>query len=78
MADESQASVQPEVKDKLKSAHYLARFDSAILYGIAGVILSGVAIQASFMPSSIGNLPMNIAVGSALFIAEWVRGIAGY
>ncbi len=76
MADEnSAASIEP--KDKLKASNYLNRFDSAVLYGIAGAVISGIAASIGFMPVSIGALPMNMAVGSALFIAEWVRGIGG-
>ena len=72
-----QATKRASLVDKLKAGHFLRRFDSGVLYGIAGVTMTGVSVALGFMPTSIGSLATGLGVGTALFIAEWVRGIAG-
>lgn len=60
---------------KLRAGRFLNRFDSAILYGIAGAVVGGVAVELGFLPSTIGTLAAGTAIGITMFIAEFVRGI---
>jgi len=73
MADVQNGDVQAQ--NKIQAKVFLRRFDSAILYGIAGTVLGGVAVSVGYLPATLGSLGTGIAVGTALFIAEWVRGI---
>lgn len=60
---------------KLRAGRFLNRFDSAVLYGVAGAIISGLAVNFGFMPATIGGYATAVGVPIALFVAEWVRGI---
>jgi hypothetical protein len=77
MADENAQVSASAPKTGLKSSHLLDRFDSGILFGIVGVIGGGVAQALGFVPATIGTYGTPLAVGTVLFLAEWIRGIKG-
>ena len=68
---ENQAAQAP----KLRAGRFLNRFDSAILFGITGAILGGLAVNFGFLPATIGGYATATGVAVAMFVAEWVRGI---
>ena len=65
--------------DKVQAKVFLKRFGSAVLLGVAGIVLGGIAAELSFIPPTIGvgtaQIATNGAIGAVLFVEEWVRGI---
>ena len=68
---ENQASQAP----KLRAGRFLNRFDSAVLFGLAGAIVGGLAVNFGFLPPTVGGYATATGVAVALFVAEWVRGV---
>lgn len=64
-----------QINNKIQAKVFLRRLDSAILYGIAGVVMGGLAVNLGFLPQNLGVLGTGIAVGTAMFAAEWIRGV---
>ncbi|MGC8579673.1 MAG: hypothetical protein ACP5MB_06405 [bacterium] len=60
----------------LKPRHFLEGIPSGIIYGILGVVASGLAVTYGFIDIPTGLLSKGAivaATGGVLFTAEWIR-----